>query len=421
MRRIAVIGLGYVGLAVARAFARRFSGTLGFDRDAERVRALARGEDPTGALAEVGELGQLGLSSDPSALASRDFFVIAVPTPVDARHGPDLEPLAAAAETVGRALRPGAIVVLESTVYPGLCEEWLAPRLERASGLAAGTDFGLGYAPERINPGDPEHGFAHVRKVVAASDAETLERIASVYAEVVEAGVHRAPSIRVAEAAKVIENVQRDLNVALVNELALICERLGLDTHEVLATAGTKWNFLPFRPGLVGGHCIGVDPYWLAARAREVGVEPRVILAGRAVNDGMSAHFAGAILACLERVLGRASGARLGVLGVAFKPDVADARASRVPEVLATLRAAGVELRVHDPRVDPGLVARLHGLELLPAEALEGLDALFLAVPHAGLVELALARLGGRTRLLLDLSGAVPRERVPAGVVHWRP
>ncbi len=420
MRRIAVIGLGYVGLAAARAFARRFPGTLGFDRDAARVTDLGRGLDPTGALAEVGALEGLELSSDPEALAGRDFFVIAVPTPIDAERQPDLAALEAAAASVGRALRPGAIVVLESTVYPGLSEEWLGPRLERASALTRGRDFTLGYSPERINPGDPAHTFERVRKVIAAEDERTLDVLEACYGAVVTAGVHRAPSIRVAEAAKVIENVQRDLNVALVNELARICQRLGLDTLDVLATAGTKWNFLPFRPGLVGGHCIGVDPYYLAAQAAEHGVEPRMILAGRAVNDGMSAFVAERVLAQLQGVLGRVRGVRLGVLGIAFKPDVGDLRNSRVPEVLARLRAAGVELRVHDPRVDAGLAARLYGLELVPVDGLGALDALFLAVPHRGLAELALARLGGPTRLVLDLVGALERARLPAGVTLWR-
>ncbi len=420
MRRIAVIGLGYVGLAVARAFALRFPGTLGFDRDAARLDGLRRGLDPTGALAEVGQLSALELSSDPRTLAGRDFFVIAVPTPIDADRLPDLAALEAAALTLGPALRPGAIVVLESTVYPGLTEEWLGPRLEASSGLVRGRDFTLGYSPERINPGDPAHAFERVRKVIAAEDERTLEVLEACYGAVVTAGVHRAPSIRVAEAAKVIENVQRDLNVALVNELARICQRLGLDTGEVLATAGTKWNFLPFRPGLVGGHCIGVDPYYLAARAQQLGVEPRMILAGRAVNDGMSAFVAECVLERLARVLGRVRGARLGVLGVAFKADVGDLRNSRVPEVLALLRAAGVELRVHDPRVDPGLAARLHGLELLRAEELGELDAVLLAVAHQGLPELALARLAAGTRLALDLSGALTQARVPPGVTLWR-
>lgn len=420
MRRIAVIGLGYVGLPVARAFARRFPGTLGFDRDAERVADLCAGRDPTGALAEAGELGSLLLTAEAAELQGRDFFVITVPTPIDAEKQPDLSALAEAVLSVGRALRPGAIVVLESTGYPGLCEEWLAPRLERAAGLVRGRDFTLGYSPERINPGDPEHRFERVKKVIAAEDERTLDVLEACYGAVVEAGVHRAPSIRVAEAAKVLENVQRDLNVALMNELARITARLGLDTNDVLAAAATKWNFLSFRPGLVGGHCIGVDPYYLAAKAQALGVEPRMILAGRAVNDGMSAFVAENVLAGLERELGRARGARLGVLGIAFKPDVADLRNSRVPEVLAALRAAGVELIVHDPRVDPGLAARLHGLELVPASALAGQDALFLAVPHRGLPELAVTLLGGKTRLLFDLSGAVERARVPAGVALWR-
>jgi len=420
MRRIAVVGLGYVGLAVARAFARRFPGTLGFDRDGARVTGLRAGRDPTGALAEAGDLAGLELTSDPRALVACDFFVIAVPTPIDARQRPDLAALEEAARTVGEALRPGAVVVLESTGYPGLTEDWLGPRLERAAGLVRGRDFTLGYSPERINPGDRAHSFERVVKVVAAEDACTLALVAECYGRVVEAGVFRAPSIRVAEAAKVLENVQRDLNVALVNELAKICGALGLDTHDVLTTAGTKWNFLDFRPGLVGGHCIGVDPYYLAARAAEAGVEPRVILAGRAVNDGMSLFVAERVLHELEASLGRVRGARLGVLGLAFKPDVADLRNSRVPEVLAHFSAAGVETRVHDPRVDAALAAQHYGLELVGAEALGELDGVLLAVGHDGLAALALTLLGPRTRLLCDLTGQVPRGDVPSGVRHWR-
>jgi len=421
MRKIAVIGLGYVGLALTRALARRFPDTLGFERDAERLRELRSGRDPTGALAGCGELGAVTLSADPAALRGRDFFVIAVPTPIDAERRPDLALLRSAAETVGRALTPGAIVVLESTVWPGLTEEELGPALERASGLVRGRDFTLGYSPERINPGDPEHTLERVVKVIAAEDEATLAVLAEVYGAVVTAGLHRAPSIRVAEAAKVLENVQRDLNVALVNELATICGELGLEAHAVLAAAGTKWNFLPFRPGLVGGHCIGVDPYYLAARAQRAGVEPRMILAGRAVNDGMSAWVAGRILGGLERHLGRVAGARLGVLGLAFKPDVADPRNSRVPEVLAVLARAGVTLSVHDPLVDAQLCARLYGLELGDEAELATCDALFLAVPHAVLVARLARLVGARTRIVFDLAGRLAPGSLPQAVEHWRP
>ena len=421
MRKIAVIGLGYVGLALARALERRRPGVLGFDRDAERIAGLRAGRDATGALAESGPLGTLALSSDPADLRGRDFFVIAVPTPIDAGRRPDLGLLREAAATVGRALAPGAIVVLESTVWPGLTEEELGPALERASGLVRGRDFTLGYSPERINPGDREHSLERVVKVIAAEDEATLAVLVEVYGSVVAAGLHRAPSIRVAEAAKVLENVQRDLNVALVNELARICAELGLEAHAVLEAAGTKWNFLPFRPGLVGGHCIGVDPYYLAARAERAGVEPRVILAGRAVNDGMSAWVAAQLLAGLERHVGRVRGARLGVLGVAFKPDVSDPRNSRVPEVLAALARAGVELVVHDPLVDRELCRRTQALELAPEDALRGCDALFLAVPHARLVARVPALVEPGTRVVFDLGGALARGVLPARVAHWRP
>jgi UDP-N-acetyl-D-galactosamine dehydrogenase len=420
MRKIAVVGLGYVGLPLARAFARRFAGTLGFDRDAERVAGLARGVDPTGALAEAGALGPLALSSDPDALRGADFFVIAVPTPIDAAHRPELSALDEAAQSVGRALAPGAVVVLESTGYPGLTEEYLLPRLERASGLKSGRDFGLGYSPERINPGDPEHSLARVRKVIAARDERTLDVLEQCYGAVVEAGLFRARSIRVAETAKVLENVQRDLNIALANELALICERLGLDTREVLATAATKWNFVPFQPGLVGGHCIGVDPYYLAARAGELGLEPRVILAGRAVNDGMSAWVAERALALLQETCGRVRGTRLAVLGLAFKAGVSDPRNSRVPELIARLASEGVEVLAHDPLVDPQLAARTHGLELVPAAALTGLDAVLLAVAQPGLPELAYGLLSDGARLGLDLCGRLAADALPAGVRLWR-
>ncbi len=418
-RRIAVIGLGYVGLPVARAFARVSPGTLGFDRDAERVARLRRGLDPTGALGETGPLGGLELTADPGRLAACDFHVIAVPTPIDEQRAPDLSALADAARTVGRALARGAVVVVESTVYPGVTEELVVPLLEQASGLVSGRDFGIGYSPERINPGDPEHRFERVPKVIAAADPEALRVMEECYGAVVEAGVVRAPSIRVAEAAKVLENVQRDLNIALMNEVARICRPLGLETREVLETAATKWNFVPYRPGLVGGHCIGVDPYFLAARARELGVEPRVILAGRAVNDGMAGFVAEEVLALLASRYGRVEERRVAVLGLTFKADIADVRNSRVPEVLARLRAAGAITLVHDPRVDPALAARTYGLELASARELVDLDLVLLAVAHRGLPELAVSLLGRGAGILVDLAWAVPREQIPAGTLVW--
>ena len=420
MRKIAVLGLGYVGLSAARAFARVFRGTVGFDRDDARIRDLARGVDPTGALAEAGgELGELRLSADPADLAACDFFVIAVPTSIDAAGAPDLTQLADAARTVACALKRGDVVVVESTVAPGTTEGFVGPLLER-SGLQRGVDFTLGYSPERINPGDPEHRFERVRKVIAAEDERGLRLLEGCYGAVVEAGLYRAPSIQVAEAAKLFENVQRDMNIALANELALTCERAGLETADVLATAASKWNFLPFRPGLVGGHCLGVAARSFAARARELGVEARVTLAARELNERMAELVAARIQRSLEALRGRAAGARLALLGLAFKPGVADPRSSRVPELARRLRAAGCEVLVHDPLVDAGLAARSAGIELVSRGELAGLDAVVLAVAQPGLPALAIELARGGVRLLVDLPGAVALDAIPPGVAAWR-
>ena len=409
MRRIAVIGLGYVGLPVARAFGRRFPGTVGFDTDGRKVRALGADADTP-----------FRATSDPADLAEADFYVLAVPTPIDAQRRPDLAPLEAATRTVGEVLRPGDIVVLESTVYPGVTEEFCGPLLEGASGLRAGVDFKLGYSPERINPGDAEHTLERIQKIVAGEDAETLEAIASCYGAIIEAGLHRAPSIRVAEAAKVIENIQRDLNIALVNELAIIFDRLDIDTRAVLEAAGTKWNFHPYRPGLVGGHCIGVDPYYLTSKAEEVGIHPQVILAGRRINDGMGAFVASRTIKLLARGARRIRGARVGVLGLAFKPGVADYRNSRVPDIVRELAEYGVEVAVHDPLVDAAGAAEEYGIELVDEAALRDLDGVVLAVPHDGLGELALRLAAGGAGVLVDPLWGVDPTRVPASVTYWR-
>ena len=423
MRRIAVIGLGYVGLPVAVAFARHFPGTMGFDRDRAKVERLRAGVDPTGQ-ATPAELraGNPGFVSDPAELAAADFYVVAVPTPIDAGHRPDLSALREASRTVGAALGRGDIVVFESTVYPGVTEEVCGPLLEEASGLVAGRDFHLGYSPERINPGDPEHSLARVHKIIAAQDEATLEVIAACYGSIVEAGIHRAPSIRVAEAAKVIENIQRDLNIALMNELAIIFDRLGLDTSEVLAAAGTKWNFHHYRPGLVGGHCIGVDPYYLTSKAEEVGIHPQVVLAGRRINDGMGAFVAARVLKELTAAGRTIGGARVAVLGVAFKENHGDVRNSRVPDVVRELAEFGVRALVHDPLVDADETQREHGIELVEAEALRDVDAVVLAVAHTGLGALALwiANEGDGPVPLLDVAWGVERKDVPATTPYWR-
>ncbi len=422
-RGYAVVGLGYVGLPVALAFARHFEPVIGFDISAPRIAALRRGGDWTGEVTEADLKGsKLRFASDPKELASASFFIITVPTPIDRDRRPDLAPLETACRLIGPALRPGAVVVFESTVYPGLTREICGPILAKVSGLRQGVDFKLGYSPERINPGDREHRLETITKIVAGEDAETLERVAAAYGKIVKAGLHRASSIEVAEAAKVIENTQRDLNIALMNELAIIFDRLGISTMEVLKAAGTKWNFLPFTPGLVGGHCIGVDPYYLTAKAEAVGYYPQVILAGRRINDGMGAYIAQRLVKMLIAAEHRVKSARIGILGLAFKEDVPDLRNSRVPDIVAELRAFGIEALVHDPLADPAEAKREYGLELCEMSALRQLDGLILAVPHRGFREngfaatLASLSPGG---VFVDVKSVVDPALIPAGITYW--
>lgn len=423
-RRIAVIGLGYVGLPVAVAFARAGFDTIGYDIDPGRVAEVAAGLDRTGEVdrAALTDLPLLRASADPADLKGRDFFVVTVPTPITAARTPDLRALSAASRTVGAALSRGAIVVFESTVYPGATEEVCAPILEAASGLVAGHDFALGYSPERINPGDREHRLDSVVKVVSAGDPESLEIVARTYGAISLAGVHRAPSIRVAEAAKVIENVQRDVNIALMNELALIFARIGLDTGDVLAAARTKWNFLPFRPGLVGGHCIGVDPYYLTHRAQEAGHHPELVLAGRRINESMVAHV---IETCIRRLMRRGRPEpRVSVLGVTFKEDIPDIRNSRAADVVRGLAEFGVSVQAADPMADASAVLREHGFSLTPFDSLAPADAVILAVPHRAMRERGWAGVipllaGGRGDVL-DVTGLLDRAAVPPGIDLWR-
>ena len=423
-RRISVVGLGYVGLPVAVAFGRAGVPVVAFDIDAARIAALRGGHDHTReiapeALAEAG----LRLTGDAADLALADFHIVTVPTPVSDSKRPDLGPLLAATRTVGRHLKAGDIVVYESTVYPGATERECVPLLEAESGLRLGRDFGVGYSPERINPGDRRHRFETIVKVVSGSDAATLETVAAVYGGVVAAGIHRAPSIAVAEAAKVIENTQRDLNIALMNELSMIFGRLGIDTLDVLAAAGTKWNFLPFVPGLVGGHCIGVDPYYLTHRAEQVGFHPEVILAGRRTNDGMGLHIA---RETVKRLLAAApAGRRVAVLGFTFKEDVPDVRNSRVIDLVREIEAFGFSVAVHDPLSDTAEVEAEYGLRLAPLEALGPADAVVLAVPHeayrAAGWPLATRLLRDGRGLVVDVKGVLDRAAAPAGVTLWRP
>ena len=421
--RIAVIGLGYVGLPVAAVFARRFP-VVGYDIDAARVAALSRGEDWTGEVASVDleALTALEVTGDPLALEGATVFIIAVPTPVDSDRRPDLGALLKACDDIGPALSPGSLVVIESTVYPGVTEEVCGPRLEAASGLRAGRDFTLGYSPERINPGDKERRLETITKVVSGQDAATLDRVAALYGAVVEAGVHRAPSIKVAEAAKVIENTQRDLNIALMNELAVIFHRLDIPTRDVLAAAGTKWNFLHFTPGLVGGHCIGVDPYYLTAKAEAVGYHPEVVLAGRRINDGMGSFIAQELLRCLARRKGSLCDMRVAILGLTFKPDVPDLRNSKVPDIDAELASFGVAALVHDPLAVPDVAKQAYGIELAAWDALAGLDALILAVPHRAYLERPVAEILAPLKpdgVVFDVKSALDPAEIPEGLFYW--
>lgn len=423
-RTISVIGLGYVGLPVAVAFGKK-SKTIGFDVNPERIRELQEGHDRTGevTLEELAET-DLFFTDSIDELRKADFHIIAVPTPVDEAKRPDLSILLKASETVAKALKKGDIVVYESTVYPGATEEDCVPVLERVSGLTFGTDFTVGYSPERINPGDKEHTFTKIKKVVSGSDRETLEIVASVYESVVTAGVHRAASIKVAEAAKVIENTQRDLNIALMNELALIFDRLGIDTLDVLEAAGTKWNFLPFRPGLVGGHCIGVDPYYLTHKAEKIGYIPQVILAGRRINDGVGQFIAQRTIREMIHAGHNILGSTVTVLGLTFKEDCPDIRNSKVIDIIRELQDYGINVQVHDPLADPAEVHHEYGLDLVPFEQLQTASAVVVAVAHQQYRNIPVTEYKGLmngSSILVDVKGMLkPEEVVAEGIRFWR-
>jgi UDP-N-acetyl-D-glucosamine/UDP-N-acetyl-D-galactosamine dehydrogenase len=421
--RIAVIGLGYVGLPVALAFARKFPGTVGFDVHREKVEELCRGYDRNHEHAEdVLKATPLKMTSDLGDLSGCTFFVVAVPTPVDANNVPDLTPVERASETVGKAIKKGAVIVYESTVYPGVTEDVCGPILERVSGLKRGVDFKLGYSPERINPGDKDHTLERITKVVSGEDAETLERVATAYGAIIDAGVHRAQSIKVAEAAKVIENTQRDLNIALMNELAIIFDRMGIRTSDVLAAAATKWNFLKFRPGLVGGHCIGVDPYYLTMKAQQLGYQPEVILAGRRINNNMGPHVAQKVVKLLIDGDITVKGARVGVLGLTFKEDCNDIRNSKVPDILRELRQFGIEPMVHDPLASAPEALHEYGVKLAPIEEMSRLDAMVLAVSHRWYLDLGHPKLLGMIRdggILVDVKSVLEPGRTERGIRYW--
>lgn len=422
-RKIAIIGLGYVGLPVAAAFARAGVPVTGFDIDQRRIAELRAFHDRTHEV-EAADLRHPSLSftHEVKELASSDFFIVTVPTPIDEARQPDLGAMFAASRTVGTVLKTGDIVVYESTVYPGAVEDECVPILEKTSGLKAGADFNVGYSPERINPGDKQHRFETIMKVVSAQDAPTLDIVASVYGSVVKAGIHRAPSIKVAEAAKVIENTQRDLNIAFMNELSLIFQALNIDTGDVLAAARTKWNFMPFQPGLVGGHCIGVDPYYLTYRAERAGYHPEVILAGRRINDGMGQRVA---RECIRGLLRRKSnGGVVTILGLTFKEGVPDTRNSRVIDIVRELESFGLTVQVSDPMADPADAMHEYGVKLVDVEALQPADAVIMAVAHqsyinAGWLLIQKLLTGGRG-LVLDVKMKLDRASLPDGIELWR-
>ena len=424
LRRISVLGLGYVGLPVASAFGRAGFQVVGFDIDARRVAELSQGEDRTREV-EPDLLRAPGLrfSSRPEDLGTADFHIVTVPTPIDASKTPDLEPLKRASATIGGVLKRGDIVVYESTVYPGVTEDVCIPVLEKTSGLTWKTDFNVGYSPERINPGDRERRFDNILKIVSADTPETLDIVDRTYSSVVKAGTHRAPSIRVAEFAKVLENTQRDVNIALINEVALICDRLDIDTQDVLQAAGTKWNFLPFKPGLVGGHCIGVDPFYIAHKAESVGYHPHVIQSGRRVNDSMGFYVANRVARSIMRSAGNGRPV-VTLLGVTFKENVPDIRNTRVVDIARELQDFGIAVQLHDPMADGELLKHEYGLSLTPLDRLQPADAVVLSVAHRSyrdggwnLVRPLLKPAGG---FVADIPAALDRATTPAGVTLWR-
>jgi UDP-N-acetyl-D-glucosamine/UDP-N-acetyl-D-galactosamine dehydrogenase len=413
MKTIAVVGLGYVGLPLAVEFGKSRP-VIGFDINKGRIDALCAGQDATLEVSvdELSAANQLTFTTHPAELAAASIYIVTVPTPIDAHKRPDLTPLIKASETLGKVLKRGDIIIYESTVYPGATEDDCVPVLERVSGLTFNTDFFVGYSPERINPGDKQHRLPDIRKVTSGSTPAVAEEVDQLYASIITAGTYKAESIRVAEAAKVIENTQRDLNIALVNELAIIFNKMGIDTDAVLKAAGTKWNFLPFRPGLVGGHCIGVDPYYLTHKAEAMGYHPQVILAGRRINDGMGAYVASRLVKAMLKRRIQVDGARVLILGLAFKENCPDLRNTRVVDVVAELKDYGCYVDVHDPWVDANEAMREYGIELVPDLQPGTYDGILLAVAHdtyAAMSSTEVRALGKDTHLFYDLKSVLPQ------------
>jgi len=424
-KTVAVIGLGYVGLPLALAFG-RIMPTIGFEISQTKVDSYVKGCDPTGEMDEdmFVRATKLQCTTNANEIAQADYVVVAVPTPVDSAHQPDLTPVIKATETVGKNLKQGAIVIFESTVYPGVTEDVCVPILEQESGLICGQDFHVGYSPERVNPGDKVHRLETIVKIVSGQDAETLEKVAELYEQIIEAGVYRAATIKVAEAAKVIENTQRDLNIALMNELAVIFDKMDIDTLDVLEAAGSKWNFLPFRPGLVGGHCIGVDPYYLTYKAEMMGYQPDVILSGRQINDGMGRFIAGKTIKKMIEADCKIKGAHVLVLGLTFKENCEDIRNSRVIDVIQELESFGVNVNVFDPVANVESVKEEYGIDLITLEELSQVDAIVAAVPHDGIVKLSASLLGQKTNKgapFIDVKSAFDRLAMQkVGFKVWR-
>ncbi|MEK7235864.1 MAG: nucleotide sugar dehydrogenase [Nitrospirota bacterium] len=424
-RNVAVVGLGYVGLPIAVAFGKR-QRVIGFDINRAKIAELQKGLDRTGEVSSADlKATDVQYTFQPSDLKAADFIIVAVPTPINEALQPDLTALRKSSELIGANLSPGSIVVFESTVYPGATEEVCQPILEKASGMKCGVDFKLGYSPERINPGDKEHTLEKIIKVVSAQDDASLEIVANTYELVVKAGIHRASSIKVAEAAKVIENTQRDLNIALMNELALIFHRLGIDTKSVLDAAGTKWNFLKFSPGLVGGHCIGVDPYYLTSKAESVGYHPQVILAGRRINNGMGKFVAEQTMKLLGQLPRPVNDLKVAVLGLTFKENVPDLRNSKVPDIIQELREYGVQVLVHDPIAEPEEAVAEYGIHLQQWNDLKNVDGLVIAVAHRAYTEMGSQELLKPLRnqqdgVVIDVKCLLEQAKLPKTLKYWR-
>ena len=424
-RKIAVVGLGYVGLPIAVAFGRR-QRVIGFDINKAKIAELQQGLDRTGEVSAADlRATDVHYTCQPADLKTADFIIVAVPTPINEALQPDLTALRKSSELIGANLSPGSIVVFESTVYPGATEEVCQPILEQTSGMKCGVGFTLGYSPERINPGDKEHRLETIIKVVSAQDDATLEIVAKTYELVVKAGIHRASSIKVAEAAKVIENTQRDLNIALMNELALIFHRLGIDTKSVLDAAGTKWNFLKFTPGLVGGHCIGVDPYYLTSKAESVGYHPQVILAGRRINNGMGKFIAEQTMKRLSQLPRPVNDLKVAVLGLTFKENVPDLRNSRVPDIIHELQEYGIQVLVHDPIAQVEEAVEEYGIHLCKWGEIKDVDGIIVAVSHRQYADMGLRKLlkplrSQREGVVIDVKCLLDPEKVPKTLKYWR-